>query len=670
MPFCNLSQLFIVDIKKYIIIFVFFFSNIIKSEVIQFTKDSNKYDITSNIWVALVEKTDDFKIEYLSSLSDDSFNKNSNRYLEKEFNGKDLLIKFKIISNINKKYFLQINDPLIDYIDILVYSKEKSYNYKSGWLVPINLRPIKDRKHIFELPSINIDQEFDIYIKLRKEDNISLNLEVLTEEALWQENRDNNLILGSYYGLIFIIFIIYLIVYLGSKDLKYLQTSLFIFSALFMQLCMHGTFSTFFDQDMMLNKKLYLSSAYIFYMILFYSIYKSVNNNEINNIFYYIILISFPLLFIILNGNYFLSINIIRYIGLLDFLILFYLFFKNYESKEKLKELVIWTPIVIGIFIAFLRYKGLVNSDFITVNIFEVSNAIQILVLSFLAQIRMSAPQKENILQKELLESYYKQRDESYQKITEGEERSKLILQELKLASDIQRGLIPVPEKIYPIIKVKYYYEYLMQVGGDFFDIVNVDDNSMAVFIADASGHGIPAALLSTMYKMSFANAISRYSNPSAIFKDVNVQTKKVLDTHDYLTAFLMVVQSTGEISYSSAAHRPPFLYRKSKNTGEILFAKGLFLGMSSNMDIPYEEKNDILEKGDRLLFYTDGIFDESIKDTWNPETLLYIFTKSANLSIDAALDHIVLEWKKRIGVNKIKDDATFLLIEYHGKTL
>ena len=433
---------------------------------------------------------------------------------------------------------------------------------------------------------------------------------------------------------------------------------------------MHGTFSTFFDQDMMLNKKLYLSSIYIFYMILFYSIYNSISNNKINNLFYYIVIISFPLLFIILNINYFISINIIRYMGVIDFLILFYLFYKNYQSKENIKELLIWTPIVIGIFIAFLRYKGLVNSDFITVNIFEISNAIQILVLSFLAQIRMSVPQKENILQKELLESYYKQRDENYQKITEGEERSKLILQELKLASDIQRGLIPLPEKIYPIIKVKYYYEYLMQVGGDFFDIVNIDDNSMAVFIADASGHGIPAALLSTMYKMSFANAISRYSNPSEIFKDVNEQTKKVLDTHDYLTAFLMVVQSTGEISYSSAAHRPPFLYRKNKSTGEILFAKGLFLGMSSNMDIPYEEKNDILEKGDRLLFYTDGIFDDSIKNTWNPETLLYIFTKSANLSIDAALDHIILEWKKRIGINKIKDDATFLLIEYHGKTL
>ena len=306
MPFCNLSQLFIVDIKTYIIIFIFFFSNIIKSEVIQFTKDSNKYDITSNIMVALVEKADDFKIEYLSSLSDDSFEKNSDSYLNKEFINKDLLIKFKIISKINRKYFLQINDPLIDYIDIIIYSKDRSYNYKSGWLVPINLRSIKDRKHIFELPNINIDQEFDIYIKLRKEDNISLNLEVLTEEALWQENRDNNLILGSYYGLIFIIFIIYIIVYFGSKDLKYLQTSLFIFSALFMQLCMHGTFSTFFDQDMMLNKKIYLSSIYIFYMILFYSIYNSISNNKINNLFYYIILISFPLLFIILNINYFI----------------------------------------------------------------------------------------------------------------------------------------------------------------------------------------------------------------------------------------------------------------------------------------------------------------------------------------------------------------------------
>ena len=668
MPFCNLSQLFIIDIKKYFLIFLLFFSNIIKSEVIQFTKDSDKYDITSSIFVALVEKNDDFKIEYLSSLSEDIFNKNSSGYLNKEFNDKDLLIKFKISYEVNKKYFLQINDPLIEYIDVIIYSKEKLYNYKSGWLVPLNLRSIKDRKHIFELPSITIDQEFEIYIKLQKEDNINLNLEVLTEEALWQENRDNNLILGSYYGLIFIIFIIYLIVYFGSKDIKYLQSSLFIFSALFMQLCMHGTFSTFFDQDMMLNKKIYMSSAYVFYIILFYSIYRSTNKQNSKIIYYFTI--SIPILFILLNIDYFVSINIVKYIGILNLLLLFYLFLRNYESKEKLKELVIWIPIVIGIFIAFLRYKGLVDSDFITVNIFEISNAIQVLVLSFLAQIRMSVPQKENILQKELLESYYKQRDESYQKITEGEERSKLILQELKLASDIQRGLIPLPEKIYPIIKVKYYYEYLMQVGGDFFDIVNVDDNTMAVFIADASGHGIPAALLSTMYKMSFANAISRYSNPSEIFKDVNEQTKKVLDTHDYLTAFLMVVQSTGEISYSSAAHRPPFLYRKNKSTGEILFAKGLFLGMSSNMDIPYEEKKDKLEKGDRLLFYTDGIFDESIKDTWNPDSLLYIFSKSANLSIDAALDHIILEWKKRIGVNKINDDATFLLIEYHGKTL
>ena len=62
MPFYKLSQIFIVDIKIYIIIFSFFFSNIIKSEVIQLTKDSNKYDITSNILVALVEKNYDFKI--------------------------------------------------------------------------------------------------------------------------------------------------------------------------------------------------------------------------------------------------------------------------------------------------------------------------------------------------------------------------------------------------------------------------------------------------------------------------------------------------------------------------------------------------------------------------------------------------------------------------------
>jgi two-component system, sensor histidine kinase LadS len=640
----------------------------IKSEPILLTKDINKYDVTSKIVMTKVDSNPVFSYEILSSILENDFISNEKNYIREEFYKKDLIVKMKLISNYNRKYFLEMKDPLLDQIDILIYSKEKLIYFKTGWLVPINQRAIKDRKHIFELPLVNLNQEYDVFLKISNEDASIFNMVIITEEILWQENRDDNLILGSYYGLISIIYIIYIIVYFGSKDIKYFQYSNFIISTLFLQLCMHGTFLSFIGEEVQLNKKLYLLSIYLFYLILFYSFWSAIKMSKFSNNIYYIIFISFPVFLLILNSNYSFSINLFRYVGIINFILLLVLIIINYKDKEILKELVIWLPITIGIFIGFLRSKDIITSNLFTVNIFEISNTIQILVLSFLAQIRMSIPRKEIFIQKEILENYYKQKEENNFKLTETEERNQIILHELKLASDIQRGLIPVPEKVYPIIKVKYHYEYLMQVGGDFFDIVNIDENSISVFIADASGHGIPAALLSTMYKMSFANAISRYSNPSAIFQDVNAQTKKVLDSHDYLTAFFMVIQSSGEVVYSSAAHRPPYIYRKSKDRGEILFAKGLFLGMSSNMNLPYEEKKDKLERGDRLLFYTDGIFDESIKDTWNPESLLYIFTKSANLNFESALDHIVLEWKKRIGEKKIKDDATFLLIEYHGK--
>ena len=339
---------------------------------------------------------------------------------------------------------------------------------------------------------------------------------------------------------------------------------------------------------------------------------------------------------------------------------------KNIPKSTKIQSIVL-LPLILGISLFHLKNLGLIPINIITLNIFEIFNSIQMIVLAILITLRIREPQIEIQKQKEALESLSKQKNYEYKKLIETEEREKIILDELKLASDIQRSLIPEKEKIYPFIKVKYHYEYLMQVGGDFFDIININNNSVAVFIADASGHGISAALLATMYKMSFTNAISKFSSPAEIFREINIQTRKVLDTHDYLTAFLITVSPDGDITYSSAAHRPALILRKNKNVGEILFTKGLFLGMNTNFEAPYEEKKDKLEKGDRLLFYTDGVLEESIKNSWNAETLLFSFINSSNIGFDSALEYVIQDWKNKLGTNKIQDDATLLMIEYHG---
>ena len=657
----------------YFVILLLSLFNTVSSQDIKIDENSKKINITSKILYKEINKKYLTNFDYLDKIPKESFKKQEEEYFRIGYSQNDLLLYLSITDLIDKKIYLEISDPLIDLIEVYIKNNNKYINYKSGRMISINDRNMKDRKHIFEISSSDKNQRIDIFLKLSFEDNSIFSVRILTEDTLWQENRDYNLILGLYYGLIIIVLIVYIIVYIGSNDLVYLQYILFILSIFFFQSGLDGTYIYFLVENPETHKKLYLLSIYFLHWVTFYTTIKILlsedNYKKERNFCFYLILSSTPFVIPVFKLEYQTSLIILNTMELIILITLISFCIaklKNIPKSTKIQSIVL-LPSILGISLFHLKNLGLIPINIITLNIFEIFNSIQMIVLAILITLRIREPQIEIQKQKEDLESLSKQKNFEYKKLIETEEREKIILDELKLASDIQRSLIPEKEKIYPFIKVKYHYEYLMQVGGDFFDIININNNSVAVFIADASGHGISAALLATMYKMSFTNAISKFSSPAEIFREINIQTRKVLDTHDYLTAFLITISPDGDIAYSSAAHRPPLILRKNKNVGEILFTKGLFLGMNTNFEAPYEEKKDKLEKGDRLLFYTDGVLEESIKNSWNAETLLFSFINSSNIGFDNALEYVVQDWKNKLGTNKIQDDATLLMIEYHG---
>jgi len=114
---------------------------------------------------------------------------------------------------------------------------------------------MKDRKHIFEISSFDKNQKIDIFIKLSFEDTSIFSVRILTEDTLWQENRDYNLILELYYGLIIIVIIVYIIVYIGSNDLIYLQYILFVLSIFFFQSGINGTYIYFLVENSEIQKR-------------------------------------------------------------------------------------------------------------------------------------------------------------------------------------------------------------------------------------------------------------------------------------------------------------------------------------------------------------------------------------------------------------------------------
>jgi serine phosphatase RsbU (regulator of sigma subunit) len=298
----------------------------------------------------------------------------------------------------------------------------------------------------------------------------------------------------------------------------------------------------------------------------------------------------------------------------------------------------------------------------------QIGSTIEILLLSLALTDRINTMKKELASLNASLEEKVIQRTEELSKVLNLLQAKDLTIEsELDLASDLQKCIFPSKELNFPFLKFEGHHEYLMKVGGDFYDLIPLPNEKVGILIADVSGHGIPAALLSTMYKISFIDTTRRIASPIEIFREVNKNISNIMNTHDYLTALFIIIDKKGNIEYSSAAHRPAFLYSKKTKQIKLISTKGLFLGMLGDASQTFEEKSDKIENGDRILLYTDGIIDAFNKEEkrWSQKDLEDSFLSSSEFELKQALEKIKTDWRKFREGKEINDDSTLLLIEY-----
>jgi serine phosphatase RsbU (regulator of sigma subunit) len=177
--------------------------------------------------------------------------------------------------------------------------------------------------------------------------------------------------------------------------------------------------------------------------------------------------------------------------------------------------------------------------------------------------------------------------------------------EEMFLARKIQLGLIPqtLPDK--ENIAFEHLYEPMEEIGGDFYDFIDFENpEKIGIFISDVAGHGVPAALITSMLNSLLDVSENLKSSPKHFLHYLN--TSLIKRTHDnFLTAFYCIYdQKTRKMKYSRAGHPEPILIRN----GEVITIKsrGMLLGMIP--DFKVEEKEIVLFPGDKVIFYTDGI--------------------------------------------------------------
>ncbi len=240
------------------------------------------------------------------------------------------------------------------------------------------------------------------------------------------------------------------------------------------------------------------------------------------------------------------------------------------------------------------------------------------------------------------------------------------IQKQLDMASVIQRSILLTKIDDWNELKFSVKYNAMEKIGGDFYDVFQLKDNKIGVLIADVSGHGIPAALVTAMAKISFGNAGYQFDSPKRIFQEVNKNIIDHMKTQDYMTCFMAVIDDDYNITYSNASHQKAIIYRKETGSIELLDTNGLFIGALEEARDTYEEKTTRLDYGDRLILYTDGIPESQNKnrEEYSNERFERSIINHKDLSLDEFTESIIRDVNNHIGEMGAIDDISLLIVE------
>jgi serine phosphatase RsbU (regulator of sigma subunit)/ketosteroid isomerase-like protein len=190
----------------------------------------------------------------------------------------------------------------------------------------------------------------------------------------------------------------------------------------------------------------------------------------------------------------------------------------------------------------------------------------------------------------------------------EQEERER-IDQELQVARRIQHASLPEEVPTLEGWQISPYYQPAREVGGDFYDFHFLSEGRVGLVVGDATGKGVPAALVmsTTCGMLQLAARALDSPSPGEVLEQVNETLFARIPSNMFVTCFYAILEpKSGPLSYANAGHDLPYLWRAG--AAQELRARGMPLGLMPGMH--YEQKQIVLQKGDSTLLYTDGLVE------------------------------------------------------------
>ncbi len=259
------------------------------------------------------------------------------------------------------------------------------------------------------------------------------------------------------------------------------------------------------------------------------------------------------------------------------------------------------------------------------------------------------------------------------------ESQNERMTRDLQAAVRIQQSLLPTTNASIDGMDVAWRYIPCDELAGDFLNYFPLDDEHVALYVVDVSGHGVASSLLSVAVARSMTRSVSSSSilaklsadggtnitSPHEVAAELNNRFPMEEQGELYFTMFYGVLNRvSGELRYVSAGHVPPILMRKGEKP-QILPAEGFAIGWIEEID--YDLEQVTMRPGDRLFVFSDGVpeaMDQDLNELGD-ERMLKAIEATEGLSLDDAVAHVKTTVDQWCRVNGPKDDVSILALDF-----
>ena len=245
------------------------------------------------------------------------------------------------------------------------------------------------------------------------------------------------------------------------------------------------------------------------------------------------------------------------------------------------------------------------------------------------------------------------------------------IQREMDTARQIQMSILPRQMPAIAGLDIAARYIPMTAVAGDFYDFIPIDEKRIGILVADVSGHGMPAALISSMLKIALGTQTGCASDPARVLAGLNEALYGKFTGHFVTAAYVLVDAEKQSLRYAGAGHPPLILRDTAAGATREFVENGLFLGY-----FPYATYSAVelpFKVGDWILLYTDGIIETTnvSEEQYGIDRFKDFLESNHELSagqfVDSFLDALS-RWSDKASGREPEDDLTLMAIHFQGQ--